>query len=85
MHLGDVHLHEEARRWRVRHRSCCGHSRQRTCGRRTILRRVWWATDLHQMTIINLRWGINEAARTRTAPGQAVALAGAQPDDRVWL
>lgn len=28
-------------------------------------------TDLHQMTIINLRWGINEVARTRMTPGQA--------------
>jgi hypothetical protein len=29
-------------------------------------------TDLHQMTIINLRLGINEVAGTRTTPGQAV-------------
>ncbi len=27
-------------------------------------------TDLHQMTIMNLRWGINEVARARTAPGR---------------
>ena len=27
-------------------------------------------TDLHQMTIINLRWGINEIARAVGAPGQ---------------
>src|SRR5579862_6975554 len=28
-------------------------------------------TDLHQKTIINLRWGLNEIARTRTTAGQA--------------
>ncbi len=27
-------------------------------------------TDLHQMTIMNLRWGLNEAAQLRAAPGQ---------------
>jgi hypothetical protein len=27
-------------------------------------------TNLHQMTITNLRWGINEVARTRATPGQ---------------
>src|SRR5207302_11121317 len=27
-------------------------------------------TDLHQMTIINLRWGINEVASGLRAPGQ---------------
>ncbi len=29
-------------------------------------------TDLHQTTIINLRWGINEAAHSHGAPGQDV-------------
>jgi hypothetical protein len=29
-------------------------------------------TNLHQMTITNLRWGINEIARLHTAPGVAV-------------
>ncbi len=29
-------------------------------------------TDLHQMTIMNLRWGINEIARLHTAPGAEV-------------
>jgi len=29
-------------------------------------------TNLHQMTITNLRWGINEIARLHTAPGAAV-------------
>ena len=28
-------------------------------------------TDLHQMTIINLRWGLNEVARLASAAGQA--------------
>lgn len=28
-------------------------------------------TDLHQKSIINLRWGLNEVARTQTTPGQA--------------
>jgi hypothetical protein len=27
-------------------------------------------TDLHQMTIINLRWGLNEIAGALTSPGQ---------------
>jgi len=29
-------------------------------------------TDWHQMTIMNLRWGINEIARAHTPPGEAV-------------
>src|SRR5690242_11383696 len=29
-------------------------------------------TDLHQMTITNLRWGINEIARLRTGPTGAI-------------
>ena len=29
-------------------------------------------TDLHQMTIMNLRWGINEVARSRMTPGQVL-------------
>jgi hypothetical protein len=29
-------------------------------------------TDLHQTTITNLRWGINEAARLNRQPGQLV-------------
>ncbi len=29
-------------------------------------------TDLHQMTIMNLRWGINEVARSHAEPGHAV-------------
>ncbi|MCA1599688.1 MAG: hypothetical protein LC769_11875 [Chloroflexi bacterium] len=29
-------------------------------------------TNLHQLTITNLRWGINEIARLHTAPGAAV-------------
>src|SRR5438067_12759710 len=31
-----------------------------------------WGTDLHQMTITNLRLGINEVARLRRTPGQPV-------------
>lgn len=29
-------------------------------------------TGLHQMTITNLRWGINEIARIRVTPGQPI-------------